>query len=92
MSLPDNETLPLCHHGRHGCRREPERRERGETPEQRRLRLRREELASAASIVSRRGQYPAGSLIVTWAERELAHEARLQEAAAREDVPALGAA
>jgi hypothetical protein len=74
------ETLPLSHHGRR-VRKRAKRRGKLETPEQRKQRLRREELNSAAAIVERRAEYPPGSLIVSWAIRELAYEERLQKAA-----------
>jgi hypothetical protein len=83
ISLPkaaQAKTLPLSHHGRR-TKKHAKRRAKLETPEQRKQRLRREELTSAAAIVERRAEYPPGSLIVSWAERELTYEQRLQKAA-----------
>ena len=48
-----------------------------ESLEQRKRRLRSAELASARTIVENRAQYPVKSLIVSWAERELAYADRI---------------
>jgi len=51
--------------------RKAAKKEKPETPEERKRRLRSEELYSARRIVDSRAEYLAGSLIVSWAEREL---------------------